>query len=289
MTMQSQKTIFLGALLLTSAAFAAPEEPALEKFLAACAARLEGPSSDPSPPGILRPVRVYVTKKTWAETKGSLKVLEEGGWIQSAESDVTPVSYTKDDVEVTFSPRGKRLAVLVERIPAAMRALRDNRIRFLYDLDNADIGYAPLFGEGSANEAMFPAGESAKLFFVSGNYLDSGSDRGPLMLSCFTKGQIKLQKAWEAELTAVGGGPAQGRGALARYIHGRGWELKAVPNLASADLESEQPLSYRSENSGDGGCDVGFIGLDGKLQVVHHVFREGDEVTLPEERYLRSR
>ena len=47
-------------------------------------------------------------------------------------------------------------------------------------------------------------------------------------------------------------------------------------------------LSYRIENSGDGGVDLWFVHLDGRLTQVRNVTPRGEMVTLVEERYLRT-
>jgi hypothetical protein len=272
----------LAALILSATS---GPDASLTRFLKAINARLdhsvEGQTHE-------RPRKGYHTSKAWSNVQREIeKTLAPAGWTLNPGHDNSYSICTKADQEISFVTWEKSgVRFYIERCPDWVRTLRDGRSKFLDDLQAVDEDFTPFAGEGWANEVLFPAGSADKLFYVSGDYFTTSPRRGDLYLASFARVDGRPTKLWEVMLLSGVGEPKSG--SLTLYLASQKWHVKDPTPEVIAELTKQLPLSYSSENSGDGGKSIGFIDVKGHLDATAHAYPINLVVSLEEERYLKS-
>ncbi len=207
------------------------------------------------------------------------------GWKKRDRSFSPGLSLSYGNCEITFGKAGAGTTICVEHNSLAGRTLRDDRSVFLEQVEQSDPDFSSLMGEGFANEILFPAGVSDKFFFITGDYLTTRPSRAPLTVTAYARVHDKVKRLWKATLVS---GLQPGSGTLARYFRFRGWKLGMTPAGGGPDLKSRRGLAYESDNSGDGGRDLGFIAPSGRTKIDRQVMDRPTCITIPEERWIKA-
>lgn len=281
---------------------ASPVSPGtvVSHFLTVCHAEpLDWGGQSTQKGAVVRHVSYFKSRLPEPQLQSALSQLSDIGW-QPSPSDENPRAQTfnwRDFQIVVKTDPGNPATITTTKLPPqALQNLADSPFQMAMDTESVDESFSPLQGEGTANEIMFPAGRFDLMFYVYGQYLTSRviEYRGdkkyevhdPLYLVAYERSGNTVRQKWKVELVK---GKQDSTGVLGRYLRSQNWTLKILDPTVQADLDSPIPLSYHSENSGDGGTDLGFIDDGGKKTIARFVHENTWQVTIPEEYWLNQR